>query len=278
MSSLTPGSNIITSGIMSITSFIQGVANQFSKPSATPDNSVTIGQSLRTGKYAELATVNYIPDMHMLADEGSYFIATNPTPGTAIAGTGSLTSFATTDTQPTAVFKNNAALGSGINIYMDFFKLQLVALPTTATSFRANWVIDNLANKYTSGGSTITPVNASGNSNSSPNGVLYFGAIAAAAASANARIVSNDQLRGTTAATPCALLGDEFIFRFGAVEQAAANYSLNVAAGTPTQVIKNVIPVVPIILGPQQTATLRIWGAANAGTPSYEFVMGYWER
>lgn len=278
---LTPGinlNNLIGATKVSITSFIQGIANTFTKPAPTTDNTVTVGQSFRVDKYAELATVSYIPDFHALADEGSYFVATNPTPGSAIASTGSLTTYATCDTQPTAIVKNNNAIGSGINVYFDYFRLQLVALPTTATNFRANWVLDNVANKYTSGGTVVTPVNVSINSNNTSNMILYFGAVSAAASSSNARLVSNDQLRGTVAATPVALLGDEYIFRFGAVEQAAASYSLNVAAGTPTQVIKNVIPVSPIILGPQQTATLRIWGTANAGTPSYEFEFGYWER
>lgn len=265
---------------MGVQTFIQAIANSFSKPAPTPDGNITTGQALRGEKYAELATVQYGRGMQYLSDEGSYFVATNPTPGTAITATAALTSYATTDTQPTAIVKNNNAIGSGVNIYLDFFKLQLVGLPAGATALRANWVWDNLANHYTSGGSTIVPVNPNMNSASASNMVLYFGALSAATSSVNARIISNDQMRGTVAATPVALLGDEYIFRFGAVEQAVANYSLNVAAGTPTQVIKNIIDVPPLIIGPQQVASLRIWGPNTGSTTTctYEFVMGYWER
>ena len=60
---------------MSLQTFIQGITNWASKPAVTVDGTTT-PNAQRMGKYNELAVVSYVPDMHMLADEGSYFIST----------------------------------------------------------------------------------------------------------------------------------------------------------------------------------------------------------
>ena len=41
---------------------------------------------VRLSRYRDAMVANLMATKHMLADEGSYFVSTNPTPGTGLAG------------------------------------------------------------------------------------------------------------------------------------------------------------------------------------------------
>src|SRR5207302_4121690 len=100
---------------------------------------------------------------------------------------------------------------NALSIYMRYLRLVCTVAPASATSWRYSMRMDNL-NRYSSGGSTITPVNP--NPNSSRNvsvALVYFGAIVPTALpSANARLVANGTL---DSAIP--VVGDQYLLRFG---------------------------------------------------------------
>ena len=111
-----------------------------------------------------LTTTNYTAfggsaKLHPLADQGKYFVATNPTPGTGIAS-GAVTSLA--DTTPYLVIKNNNTVASGIKMYLDFWRLTLTAAGGGGTVRNMTFKLDSSQSvtRYTSGGSVY----------------LYFGA------------------------------------------------------------------------------------------------------
>ena len=271
---------------------LQGITNWASKPAPTADGTQT-PNATRMGRYNEQAIQSYINGTQALSDEGSYFVCTSPTPGTAIAMTTTITSFATTDTQATMIIQNRDINTNPFakNMYPDYIKLMLVGLPGSATTWQFALTMDSNSSVYTSGG-TILAGTASGqtqglgayspNMNSGAQSVAFvaFGALSTAAKSSVSRLVAIGNLRPRVATTPVADLGDEYILKFGPMEHPGANFALGLSGGTPLNIVKNVISVPPVVLGPQQSIKMGIWGVATTGAsgPTFEVEFGWFER
>jgi len=217
----------------------------------------------RMGRYGELLTQRLGSPYHSLADEGSYFVAGNPTPGTQIDH---VTSAAISETAGNYLYlKNNDALG-GKRLYLDFCRLICNSVPTTGSAGYFFWKVDNV-NRYTSTGTTLTPVNANMDAGLASVAQLYVGANVTIAPSASARVVAHGMLRSVI---PVA--GDEWIFKFGGQDFSCAS-SLG-----GTVALRMPIPCAPLILGPQQNACLQIWFTSNNAAAKYEIELGWWER
>ena len=129
------------------------------------------------------------PTLQALADEGALFLATNPTPNTAIATTTSVVdagnSGATSaQTRPVAIWYNSAAASdqAALNIYPLSISMMLVQVPTSATFWDMGFWLEPVgASAYTSGGSVITPVSLNPDVGTATRLQMYFGAITAAA-------------------------------------------------------------------------------------------------
>ena len=94
------------------------------------------------------------------------------------------------------------------------------------------------------------------------------GALVTTTLSSSARQVGRGQLRSVIPA-----VGDEFMFTFGATESAGQAIISTAAA------IRQTVQCAPIILGPQQFASLGLWFPGNATTAgSFEVEAGWWER
>lgn len=228
----------------------------------------------------ELKVESSSSDMHVLCARGEYFTAKTATPGTGVALITSLTTFATTDTQPSAVLFNSAAAG-GTRVYLDYIKMVLTAtqLPTTATNIQMAIDVDSALARYTSGGTLLTSVNNNMDNSAASVAVVHFGAtIAAVAGSTNRRIMYSDYIEPIVTTTPCAAAGDRFEVKFGGVDRGAHVEIGTLAAGTPLNVKKICSVGAPIIIGGQQTMCVRIWGTGMAAAPTYEFEMGWYER
>src|SRR5262245_37757490 len=76
------------------------------------------GEPVRIGRYNEQYALSLIPTKHLLASEGSYFVAGNPTPGTGIAMT---ISTAFSDTVAMFAIKNTDSRSNRASkrIYLD---------------------------------------------------------------------------------------------------------------------------------------------------------------
>jgi hypothetical protein len=198
---------------------------------------------------------------------GRYFVARNPTPGTAIV-------FAVADaiSETAANFlaiKNNSSPGASTEkkLILDYIRLICGVAPASGTAGYFYTALNSNAAKYTSGGSELTPVQPNMNETGTSAAKVYAGALTTIAAAATARIVAGGVLR-----TAIPVVGDEWVLKYGA--DAIAAYSL--LGGTAT--LRMLIPCPPVILGPQQVATLQMWFPSNASTPSqFEVEAGWWE-
>ena len=199
--------------------------------------------------------------MGTLADEGSYFVATNATPGTAV-NYAIQTAFSDT----VAAFSMRNADGvNGLRITPDYIRLICGVAPASATAGQFAFKSD--ATVRGSAGTTNVPQN--------PNADVGQGSVmdlrytpTVAAASAAARLLSRGVLRGSIP-----IVNDEFLFVFGSVEKSS---SASLAAANAQRMV---IPMPPIVIGPQQTGLLHLWFPANAVTAAaFEWEVGWWER
>ena len=205
-----------------------------------------------------------------IVDEGSYFVATNPTTGTGIATTTSVVddgnSGATSaQTRPLMIVRNANAVG-GNNIYPLAIKLLVTSAPTSATFWQMSIRLDDIA-RYTSGGSTIVPKKVNPLSEATSPAQIYFGAITAAAASSNALLVANSMANPTIP-----VVKDTMIITFG-WPGADSNFGNIVTVNT-----QKVISVPPIVIPPGYSMVLGMWGTSNAAAPAFEFQFDYVER
>lgn len=219
----------------------------------------------RLSAYREQYVQDLVPDFLALADEGSYWVTTNPTPGTAV---NYAIQAAFSDTVAAITLMNKDAAG-GLRCYLDYIRLIAGAtVPASATA--GHYAIKTDVGSRASAGTALTP----NNSNMDATGV---GSITdarwtptVAAVSPQARLLSRGVLR-----SQIPVANDEWIFNFGSVEKAAAsNLSSTLAQ-------RMVIPCPPVVLGPGtgQTFLLHLWFPANAATAGqFEWEVAWYER
>lgn len=201
-----------------------------------------------------------------VVDQGNYFNALSPTPGTGIAQT-VVTAFSATDGVMCLFNAASTASSSGSRVFMDYIRLVTTVIPASATSSQVVVAIDN-ANRYTSGGSALTPVNANGTVGNATNATVNFGALVLTAETAAKRRLARAVLRS---AIP--VVQDETLLVFTSVDAPGAAGSMGGAVA-----LRSVVPVGPAVIGPGQSLTVHIYSPANATTPpSYEVEMGWWE-
>lgn len=208
------------------------------------------------------------------ADEGSYYVVTNPTPGTVIATTTSVVDDAATASAthaqnvPIMHLKNGWGVSDTTNaktLYPKYLRMMLSQVPTSATTWRFAIRIGTAA-RYTSGGSVLSLVNTNTNSANQSPSICYFGAVVTALDPAN-KLVAN----GTVGSVIPVTL-DTWTFTWGDATQ-PSNF-LNGSASA-----KNVtIALAPMAIGPGGYMQFEMWGASNAAAPSWEFEMGVVER
>lgn len=199
-----------------------------------------------------------------LVDEGAYFSAVNPTPGTGIAGA-ITTGFGATAGLLT--LRNNAA-ASTKRLFPTYIRLINTVVPASATRTEALITLDNIT-RYSSGGTNLTALaNRNMDSALASEAVLHFGALTLAAAGGSVRQVSRFQLR-----TAIEVQYEEYLILFGDPVAASAQ-TLN---GSANQ--RNIVHVAPVVLGQGDSMQLHTWRPSNAVTgPTYEVEVGWFER
>lgn len=221
--------------------------------------------ALRGTNRGELVAMLMGKPKYTFCDEGSYFVATNPTPGTAIDGIAGTGAFS--DAESLLHIKNNYTVGEDVRLYLDYLRLAVVTAGTNGTDHRFVMKTDT-AGRYTSGGSSITPVNPNQNSSRASSAVVKFGALVTAAATANARLQAQGLIRNVIC-----VANDHYTFDFGGEVAVPVAHAV---AGTAIAHI--VIPVPPIVLGPQEELIVSLFATSQTVASAYEFALGYWER
>ena len=231
----------------------------------------------RLGRYGELYDLSLVRKQHLLADEGSYFLANNN------SQTGILSSAATgfvATTPAMTVYNGDSPTNPEYKrLYLDFLSLVTTVVGSAASglvNLQAAIVIDQ-GNRYSSGGTDLTANIVSPNMdlNAKSIATVKFGAITATSATASARFVDPLHIiRASVSGTVLDVVGEQKIFNFGGVE--------GVMNGSITVANANNIPIQepPVILGPNQTALLYLWqnvGGTNVAA-TYAPNLGWWER
>lgn len=236
---------------------------------ATPaTDNANVGVANRGSKYGEQYVIPLLLNGRQgLADEGSYFIATNPTPGTAFAYN---VQASFSDTVPFLYLFNGAAAG-GKNVELDYIKLIVTtAAASGVTAYYAARL--DASRAITSDNTTkVVPVNYAGTATVlSPLKLQNGSASTIAASSSTSTIVARGSFGGIT------IVGDELVMCFGGDP---ANAYPGLTAAQATAPGRKVSVSGPVIVAPQQSLTIHLWFASNAITGlSYEFEMGWAER
>ena len=209
------------------------------------------------------------------ADEGSYFVITNPTVGTAIAMTTSVVDDAATASSthaqysPVMVVQNQWSASDPAQkiVAMQYLKMLISQVPSSATTWQYAIRLDPNPVKITTAGTSIVPVNSNSNSGTTSKTLVAFGANVTAIASTASRLVARGMINS---AVPVTL--DQWYFNFG-----GNTISMDqISGGTGAKNISSPCP--PIIIAPGWTMTLEMWGASNAAAPSWEFEGAFVER
>ncbi len=200
-----------------------------------------------------------------LADEGSYWVATN-TPQTAIADAAALTAFAATT--PTMVLFNANSVASNKWIYPVRFRLSVAAAGTNGTNWLMQWLVDS-GNRVSSGGTALTKANVNMSVTATSGLTATFGAITATAATAS-RIISASLGR-----TVIKVIGDEYVFEFGSTAPAPAT-------GMPSEgtlQLQKLFQLPPVAIPPQTSLLWYEYAASQSVAATFDnIVLEYIER
>jgi hypothetical protein len=199
------------------------------------------------------------------ADDGSYFVATNPTMGTGIAGIAASTSY---DAAEHLLFLRN--LSDTKRLELDFIDLVVTAAGAAGTTTGFTMVGDRGTSRRGTGGSSITPVCPNLAMSETADVTLAFGALATGSASADVRPLGDFLVR-----TVIKVVGDSYRFVFG---DPNAVWSLAGASLDGTTSAKVTIPCPGVVLGETDQFLLSDWAASQSGASSYQLRMGFWLR
>ncbi len=225
-------------------------------PTATEDG-LASATPTRTGRYGEAYVTPITAKELFTADEGSYFMALTPTPGTGIIGTINIA--AITDISPTMVLYN----GSTKRCYPQFVNLHETVVSTTGARSQFTFYTD-VINRWTSSGTLLTE----GNTNSgvvAASGVAIHVGTAMVSPAASAKVlIAHVVFRGTID-----VVEDQLEFVFGGVGGGNSNSS---RAATVSDFSKTLPPV---CLLPGHSLVMHQWAASQANAPTFEYQVGY---
>jgi len=237
---------------------LQGTVRRSTVPGTTEDGSLAYSRHSRHG---EQVVQPIGGDRYPLCDEGSYFVATNATPGTAIAGIAAANGY--DDTEALLYLRNTHA---SKHLYLDYLRLNTVVAGANGSNF--SYAVDVATGlTYASGGTAITPVDTNRETNNTAPVTCYFGAVVTTTGTTE-KIMSHGLLR-----TVLKVIGDQYLLTFGDGPIAPATTIMEATAQASVQ---RSCP--PIIVPPGHSLCVREFAASQDGAAQYEFELGFWAR
>lgn len=257
-----------------------GVVNdikQFLTPSRTKPlySPPTVPIPARSTLLGEAYVQVTLPIKQSLCEEGSYYVTTNPTPGTGIAygSGGTQATFVDTVAFMRVINTADPSDFAAPTVFLDSLKLiQFGTAPASTTSVQALVKLDNGFRLETgTAGVTNTPVCTNqrlSQSAAAARVITYAGAVTTIpTASAAARVVGRAMLKGGPT-----LNLDEYSISFGVNDSALGGGYLTTVASYASR-------MPPVAIGPGQSAVIHLWFVAGITNPfTYEFELGHWER
>jgi hypothetical protein len=200
-----------------------------------------------------------------LAEQGDFFVAVTPTPGTGVISGASVQAF--TETTPYFTLYNSSATKY---IYPMYLKTHLTVVGATA-SVAENWTFTlDTGNRYTSGGTALTIANTNMSNTDASAALIFVGAITAPAATSGRRIVSHCAAKHTV----IEVVHDTINFNFGGGYQP---HMSSTVANTTTPTYAN-FNLAPVVIGPGQSMVIVRWAGAQTTGSTNEFEFGFVEK
>jgi hypothetical protein len=208
----------------------------------------------------------------MLAAAGNYFVATNPTPGTAIAYANK-TAYSATANGLFSIFNGNPA--GGAVIQLDRLKLvQTATAPTGGLVTRFEIVSETGAVAITGAALAVVPQNVNPGKSSATGATVTF--FSAGAGTVAAAVGTRRTLHVGAFASGVNVQYDSWTFEFGGDGLSAGVAPLTAARATAPADI--VVSAPPITVAPGTSVWMNLWGLTPAANvPSYEFALSYIE-
>jgi hypothetical protein len=216
----------------------------------------------------------------VLADQGFYFVAISPTPGTGIANTVTTeTTLAQAEVAPyLSVYNGNVIPGAGVqpvNIYPTYLRLTMTAANAVSTVMRFTLTLDQ-GNRITTqpaaaGVLTINNVNMGSTNRSAAQILGNNGTMVASAPTAQRRIIGNQSFRNGGVIS---VIGDVYQFNFGATEQLDPMSLVE----TGTAICNVTYNFAPVVIGPNQSFFVQQWATGQTTAPAFEIEFGFIEK
>jgi hypothetical protein len=226
-------------------------------PSSSADGSATATPT-RTGSYGEAYALSLTNKELFSADEGSYFTAITPTPGTGIIGHAAPTTF--DEAKPFIVIYN----GSLKRLYPQFLRLHETVASIGGARSQFTITTDD-GNRRSSAGTALTINQANLGSSQSASGVLgYIGAVIGTAATGARLIHDHIVFRGTIDIVEDAL---EIVWGGAGGGNSTASRVATVMDASRT--------TGPLVVMPGDSLCITQWAAAQSTGPTYQAELGF---
>jgi len=225
------------------------------------------GSSYARGtRFGEQVVAPLTPDFHTM--EGRYFRASTILTTSATGTAGHPAPVVFEGIKPIVHIRNNNTAG-GKRITLKRLTLRYTAIGAGGTLPRWWTCLEpSGTNRYTSGGTQLTPVNRRGGQSETSNALIYVGAVVAPVASANVRQLDGGQQRPVVP-----VIHDEITWRFGDEDSAGGGVVISGVLAVNLTINHG-----PVVLDPGDTFLLNLWRVSQSGADSVEAHIGYVER
>lgn len=228
---------------------------------------------VRADRYGNLVTVPGLKWRQQTADEGTYFIAHNPTndAATTLAGHPApvLADADATMTKPFIHCINSMGITDQRRCYLDFIEIEVITAGANGTADSWACQLDSGATRVTTAGTTLTTVNPNMQSTATPALVPTGGVVVVGAESSNVRHLAHGQFRPSIQ-----IAGDKYMFVFGGDPEAIGG-----AASTAAATVRlHIVGLPPVILGPTDQFLLALYSPSQSAAGVYKVRMGWLER
>src|SRR3990167_1063370 len=214
----------------------------------------------RQSNYGDHYVVDVGQGRPNLGDEGTYFTAITPTPGTGIVD-GAVATFV--ETTPSLLIYNGP---SNNRLFLDFIRYTTTVVSTASEQVQFTNTIDS-GNRWTSGGTTLTVNGVNMDGGLDACGIaIRKGIITAKGASASRRVHSHTIYRWAT----LEVVGDVYEMNFG---EPATQSRTNVATVSTFSRGE-----APLVIGPDQSFVQVGWGTNMSTGPTHQIELGFWLR
>jgi hypothetical protein len=215
----------------------------------------------RTNQYGEF--ISAPSGQNQFALEDSYFVGSNPTIGTAVAINAAAQN-AFVATAPSILIRNPNAVG-GKDVIVKRINLLCTVAGTGLTSLECA-VSLGTGNNYTSGGTPLT-LRSIRLQSPATSLIYYSGASAIVSTNTNTITIARQRIR-----TGIPVVGDNFKLNFGG----EPTTETGLLSGAAAAMYAHNLP--PLVIPPQGTALIYLWGGGQTVAPTYEFIIELIER